>query len=129
MNKIIVKILNLFYPSSWVRDCAKCGRRWGQDKFPIHPTSESKYIVQLYSWPTTFPPNAGLALFCPDCDKIVTPEERWLALDAWKSHCISNIRRHDPVNLLEIIENISSIEFLEFPRAPSFFICPLVKRG
>jgi hypothetical protein len=122
LNKMLIRFINLLFPYSWLRPCAKCGRKWGN--FVYHFTTESKYIVQLYSWPTTSPPNASssLGLFCSHCDRLVTIQERWDALDAWKAHCINRVSRHDISNLQQVIENINSIEFLEFPRERKPFI-------
>lgn len=101
MNKLLIKLVNAFFP--YFSGCAKCGRNWGWTKWKSHLTSTS----------------GGLFLFCVDCDEIVTPEERWKALDAWKADCIRQLRLLPTLgrsNVKEEEEYINNTEFTEFPR-------------
>ena len=81
--------------------CSKCGGNWGWKKTKTHMTSKSK----------------GLFLFCEECDKTVTAEERWKALDEWKARCISQILGGRSLQrVIEIVNEIENTEFIEFPR-------------
>ena len=82
--------------------CSRCGANWGWKKHTNHMVSE----------------NRGVFLFCVDCDKIVTVEERHKALDEWKEECKRQILKGYS-SIREIAEHISEVdstEFIEFPR-------------
>lgn len=101
MNKLLIRLVNSFYPG--YSGCSRCGRNWGWTKHKSHLTST----------------HGGLFLFCVDCDKKVTPEERWEALDKWKSLCIRQLRLIPNPNALNVQkeeEYIDNTEFTEFPR-------------
>ncbi len=87
--------------------CSRCGGNWGWKKGASHMTSKA----------------AGTFLFCEQCDKIVTIEERWKALDEWKVRCISQVNFHGiSMSLTEIMREINyidNVEFLEWPRDKS----------
>ena len=99
-KKVSVKIRNSMYPG--YSACSKCGGNWGWKKYTCHDTSE----------------HSGLFLFCKECDKIITPEERWKALDEWKKSCIKEIMggRESLLDLIQAVSNIEHTEFVEFPR-------------
>ena len=83
-------------------ECSKCGGNWGWKKDKSHATSE----------------NCSLFLFCEECDKIVTKEERWVALDRWKKRCVKQISgfNYTMVEMQKHINDIHNTEFIEFPR-------------
>jgi hypothetical protein len=100
MKSLYVKFRNFFYDG--FGECAKCGGNWGWKKYTIHPTSE----------------NSGLFLFCKECDKIVTIEERHEALDDWKRDCFRGMYQigiHGK-ELEKYIKEIEDTEFIEYPR-------------
>jgi len=98
-NRVIIKIVNSLFPGFGA--CYKCGRNWGWTKHTCHDTSEG----------------GGLFLFCTDCDKAVTLQERWDALDKWKQKCIGFYTDLTPDKRNDKeIERIKNTEFLEFPR-------------
>lgn len=57
-------------------------------------------------------------LFCIDCDKVVTIEERRTALDEWKRNCLSQLGspKIDPEIVEEEVRRIQTTELTEFPR-------------
>lgn len=97
-----VKMMNAIHPG--FDECSRCGGNWGWKKYICHKTGKS----------------GGLFLFCIDCDKIVTIEERWKALDWWKAECIRQSlvynRRSSLRKIIEGIKEIEATEFIEFPR-------------
>lgn len=98
-----VKVRNALHPG--YGECSRCGGNWGWKKYIDHATGKSN----------------GLFLFCVDCDKIVTIEERWKALDWWKAECIRQAliyNRHCSLKGLvrKIRDDIEATEFIEFPR-------------
>lgn len=97
MNKYLVKLVNFFHPG--YSSCYHCGRNWGWTKYEVRPTT-----------------GGGLFLFCVDCDKVVTPEERWKALDAWKAECRRQLVGHYSLDTLWEAEKIDLTELSEFPR-------------
>ena len=100
-KNLFIKIKNLPYPG--YGQCYKCGASWGWKEFATHSTSE-------YS---------GIFLFCVDCDKIVTIEERWEALDKWKVDALSQnwASSHGSyADKLKWAKEIENTEFLEYPR-------------
>lgn len=96
MNKRLIKLVNGFYPG--FGGCYRCGRNWGWTKYTTHPTTNG----------------GGLLLFCVGCDKVVTPQERWKALDAWKA---DSLRQLSILEAEKEAKRINSIEFTEFPRS------------
>lgn len=82
--------------------CSRCGGSWGWKKHASHMVSE----------------NRGIFLFCVECDKIVTVEERHKALDEWKKECRRQTlkARLSARETASIISEIESTEFIEFPR-------------
>ena len=97
-----IKIKNKLYPG--YVECSRCGGNWGWKKYKCHKTDE----------------HDALFLFCIDCDKVVTIEERWKDLDWWKAECIRQALVYNRCSSLrEIIRGIADIEnteFIEFPR-------------
>ncbi len=87
-----VRFRNLFHLG--YSECSRCGGNWGWKKEASHDTGQGR----------------GLFLFCTDCDKVVTVEERWEALDEWKRRCLKEL--HPP----EYVADIQNTEFLEWPR-------------
>ena len=93
------KIWNALYPG--YSECPKCGGNWGWKEWVAHSTSDS-------TW---------LSLFCVDCDKSVTPEERWEALDEWKKDYILQMSNYSfKEGFLEEVRKILDTEFIEYPR-------------
>ena len=86
------KLRNIPYPGFGA--CSRCGGSWGWKEGVSHNTSEI----------------SGIFLFCEKCDKVVTVEERWKALDDWKLRCIMQ------VDSIEHAREIMATEFLEWPR-------------
>lgn len=99
-SEAYIKMRNLAHPGFGA--CSRCGGNWGWKKHKDHMTSES----------------SGLFLFCEECDGIVTPEERWKALDAWKKDCIKQVLggRDSLLDLMKYISDLENTEFIEFPR-------------
>ena len=100
-KSIYVKIRNFSYPQ--YSECSKCGGNWGWKKTATHMTSES----------------SGLFLFCEGCDKIVTIEERWKALDNWKKDCIKRMKMNrfwTEEQRKKYTKEVKETEFIEFPR-------------
>jgi hypothetical protein len=97
-----VKRKNLLHPG--FSECSRCGGNWGWKKDKRHNTS----------------PHNALFLFCVDCDKVVTIEERWKALDWWKAECIRQSfvynRQCSLKGIIKEIRDIEVREFVEFPR-------------
>ena len=101
LKELYIRFRNSFHPGYGA--CLKCGANWGWKKHADHMVSESE----------------GLFLFCVDCDKVVTEEERWKALDEWKAHCIGQTRicaSQSEEERIREIEKIKATEFMEFPR-------------
>lgn len=100
-KSIYIRLRNAFNPG--YSECSRCGGNWGWKKDKSHATSE-------YS---------SLFLFCEDCDKIVTKEERWVALDGWKKRCVEQISgfRYSMEEMQKHINDIYNTEFIEFPRS------------
>lgn len=99
--KTSIRIKNKLYPR--YSACSKCGGNWGWKKGVDHMVSK----------------HSGLFLFCEECDKIVTIEERWKALDEWKITAIMGMVSHARCTMKEKMEEIQRIldtEFIEFPR-------------
>ena len=95
-----IKAKNALHPGSSA--CSRGGGNWGWKNHTNHMVSE----------------NRGLFLFCVDCDKIVTIEERHKALDEWKAECRRQILMGYS-SIREIaghISEVDSTEFIEFPR-------------
>ena len=91
--------------------CSRCGGNWGWKKSAGHPTTSDEPMPKGMS--------KGLALFCTDCDPIVTDEERWRALDAWKLRAIEGMlkfRRETVTRKLNEVRYILNTEFVEYPR-------------
>ncbi len=99
-KSIYVKTKNALHPG--YSECSRCGGNWGWKKHESHMTSE----------------NSGLFLFCVECDKIVTEEERWKALDDWKKDFIKQLLGcHDSMaDMMKHVSDIEHTEFIEFPR-------------
>jgi len=97
---LYVGLRNLPHPG--FSACAKCGGNWGWKKYKVRPTGLGN----------------GIFLFCVECDAVVTPEERWAALDEWKRFCISQLHTLDLTDkqYQAEVNNIRGREFTEFPR-------------
>lgn len=95
-----IKAKNALHPG--FGSCSRCGANWGWKKPKDHMVSE----------------NLGVFLFCVDCDKIVTIEERHKALDEWKAECRRQVLAgsFSMRKIAEYISEIDSTEFIEFPR-------------
>lgn len=96
------KLKNIWYSDDW-GCCYKCGAKWAWKNHISHPVSDSR----------------GLFLFCEDCDKIVTVEERWEALDKWKSRQLEQIGKYywmDKEDTEKHIKEVLDTEFIEWPR-------------
>ena len=97
-----VKAKNALHPG--YGECSRCGGNWGWKKNIDHAISKS----------------GGLFLFCVECDKVVTIEERWKALDWWKAECIRQAlvynRESSWKGIIDGIRDIENTEFIEFPR-------------
>lgn len=98
-KSLYVKIRNALYPG--YGECSKCGGNWGWKKYITHATSA----------------DYGLFLFCAECDKSVTTEERWKALDEWKKDCILQMSLYPFDNIIfEEVKRSLDVEFMEYPR-------------
>ena len=87
VDRTTIEIVNLFHPGL---GCARCGREW----------------VNLVPHEMT---TCWLGLYCSACDPLVTPEDRWGALDEWKHYCIYTLDVDDVFHVLDT-------EFVEWPR-------------
>lgn len=106
--KLITKLRNIPYPS--YSTCYKCGGNWGWKEGVTHMTEE----------------HSGLFLFCEECDKTVTIEERREALDEWRikaiigmipcAHTLRFAKMFTTEETLKEIRGILNTEFIEFPK-------------
>ncbi len=101
---VITKTRNALHPG--YGQCFRCGGNWGR-KEPVDHNIKADGSRSLF-------------LFCKECDKKVTLEERWIALDAWKAETIRQYGRflnnHTPEQFLQEIKSLLETEFVEFPR-------------
>ena len=108
IKSIYIQARNSKYPG--YSECSKCGGNWGWKQSASHPTRLDSNGEEMQ----------GVFLFCKECDKTVTLEERWEALDAWKVECICQIGayfKHDsPGKVLSHVISILETEYIEFPR-------------
>ncbi len=107
-----IKLKNLKYSGFSV--CSKCEASYG---WKSH--NNSSHLVR--SAIADKPPAAtsGLFLFCDDCDKIVTVNERLEALDDWKLRSIKGMcewKAGEDFEVLKEIVRILTTEFVEWPR-------------
>ena len=107
LQRLYIKAQNARHPG--YGECSRCGGNWGWKKVKSHPTRVDKDGHELQ----------GLFLFCEECDAIVTPQERWDALDCWKVNCIRQIAKISttPVqDRLKWMKETLATEFIEYPR-------------
>ncbi len=98
---LYIRLRNSFHPG--LGSCSKCGANWGWKEWTSHSTS----------------PDSALFLFCIDCDRTVTLEERWKALDAWKELCKDQLLylHLQPDSYRKELQTLDQTEFIEFPRS------------
>jgi len=102
LRKLYVEFRNSQHPG--FSKCHRCGGNWGWKRGKTHMTG----------------PSCGLFLFCEECDKVVTKEERWAALDEWKEKSIVQVYMNVNYTREQIencIKEIKAREFIEFPRS------------
>jgi len=99
-KKMSIKARNAMHPG--YGECYKCGGNWGWKKGATHDTGGGN--------------GSGLFLFCEECDKVVTVEERWAALDEWKQHCLSPKYAGSFLSDAVYIDSVLNTEFVEWPR-------------
>ena len=104
MVSLYVLARNAMHPG--YSGCSKCGGNWGWKKEATHKTKADG--------------SRGIFLFCVQCDKTVTLQERWNALDKWKAECIQRIgaysKTDSPSRILAYARDILNTEYIEFPR-------------
>lgn len=106
-KSLYVQARNALHPG--YSQCSKCGGNWGWRREASHSTKEDG--------------SRGIFLFCTVCDKTVTLQERWDALDKWKAKCICQIgtyfKADSPTRILSHARDILNTEYIEFPRKQS----------
>lgn len=119
-KSVYVQAKNALHPG--YGECAKCGGNWGWKKSATHPTKvdENGNMTR------------GIFLFCEDCDKTVTLQERWEALDQWKADCIRQIGTYYKTDsareVLDAVRDIMQTEYIEFSRSLYYPLPPRVLR-
>ncbi len=95
-----VQARNAEHPS--YGECARCGGNWGWKKPVDHAIDATQSVF----------------LFCEECDKLVTLEERYKAFDFWKIEAIRGLCTlvHIPSFTLPEVRRILEAGFVEFTR-------------